>query len=707
MCVYIIVKKVSRLFLICDVCNTRDEPSFELNNKISDDTATQDDFPMHCNQTMRLTILEVPVEEKVIINLENIKWTLIETMKVYFLKTYGNLDLGEAFEKEYTLLIIDDGLTDFMTLINLKKSLRPALENIMKNDITEPLLVGTEIIDQTLQKLKVKSSALNESYSSFDICYYCTVCETEIEIPENEKDMLLKGDEDVDLPIHHDKVMDVMISRNENVSIEKTERSRSAIFSSSQPIENMELLSVGMDVGSSTSHLVFSKLFLERQQGFLNMTYRFNITNRKILYQGRIINTPLIDPTTIDIEKIVEFFQNEFKNAGYSPQDVDTGAVIVTGETAKKSNASEIVERLSDETGKFVCATAGPNFESLLAAMGSGATNRSKEKHNTILSVDIGGGTSNLAISSKGHVISTSCINVGGRLLGIDKELKIWRIDEPTKKLFDYLGLHYKLGDPITQDDLGHLSKTYADALIEVMEGSAKSKIAKELIMTENLDFSTPIDEIMFSGGVSEIMYSENKYYDDIGYLLAEYILKHDFGIPVVPPQNTIRATVIGAGSYSLAVSGSTCFYDKTIEFPLENIPILRIDALDTDSPENITEKINQAYQRFDLKEGEDIVGLYFPGMPIIHRDMYIPPFVKAIESALPRSVNNQTPIILLFQFDMAGMVGRTLLKETSIKTNYMSIDELDLAEGDFIDIGAPLKENHSFPIVVKSLVFN
>ena len=206
-------------------------------------------------------------------------------------------------------------------------------------------------------------------------------------------------------------------------------------------INTIELLSVGVDVGSSTSHLVFSNLVLERDQK--SPTRRFLIQERNIIYEGRIINTPLLQNNTIDIGKLSDFFGEEYQRAGIDPSEVQSGAVIVTGETAKKENAKQIVEALSNDAGNFVAATAGVKFESLITAMGSGAVARSKERNETILSCDIGGGTSNIAVSKNGEVLSTSCVSVGSRLLGVDSAGNIWRIDGPAEKVMKHLGLHY------------------------------------------------------------------------------------------------------------------------------------------------------------------------------------------------------------------------------------------------------------------------
>ena len=203
-------------------------------------------------------------------------------------------------------------------------------------------------------------------------------------------------------------------------------------------IKRVELLSVGIDIGSSTSHLAFSKLVLVKDEH--SPTQKFVIQDRKIVYEGEIISTPLLNGNSIDIDTLTTFLKKESKKAGIQPSDIKTGAVIVTGETAKKSNAPQIAQALSNDAGKFVAATAGPNFESLLAAMGSGAMARSADLNKTILSCDIGGGTANLAISKDGEVISTSCISVGGRLISLDSEEKINRLNSPAVKVMKTLG---------------------------------------------------------------------------------------------------------------------------------------------------------------------------------------------------------------------------------------------------------------------------
>jgi ethanolamine utilization protein EutA len=367
-----------------------------------------------------------------------------------------------------------------------------------------------------------------------------------------------------------------------------------------------------------------------------------------------------------------------------------------------------MVKRLSSKSGRFVSAAAGVNLESLLSAMGSGIVVQSGLRQKTILHVDIGGGTSNMSIASKGQVVSTSCINVGGRLLGIDENFKIWRIDGPSQFVMKKLDMSYQIGDIIQEEDVRKVAHEYAKALIEVMRGPASSAIAKELMMADSLDFSIPIDEISFSGGVAEMFYGSEEIVDDIGKYLAEEIriLVEDLDTPIVEPENKIRATVIGAGAFSLSISGSTTFYDEKIELPIDNIPVLPVHLRNEEfDPKWFEEEINRAFMTFDMVEGEDLVALYFKD-PILHADRFSV-FAKAIEKVLPNSVTNKKLIILIFAYDFAKVLGIAIRDETSIKSNLLCLDEILLEAGDWIDIGAPLKSTQAFPVTVKSLVFN
>ncbi|MFX1369366.1 MAG: ethanolamine ammonia-lyase reactivating factor EutA [Promethearchaeota archaeon] len=594
-----------------------------------------------------------------------LKWRIIETVSDFLKEHFSEeaVTLEEKFTKQYESLIQQhesEAVSDITSLHILIREFKPALGNILEPGAHFDRLMG------------LVSAILNAALSNAE---------------HQNLEATLKAQE----------------------ATKPRPASTGIVVPNYDRSDNLELLSVGIDIGSSTSHLVFSRLYLNRERSFLNPTNRFVLVDREIVYESDIIFTPLVDRFTIDIESIIRFCEEEYRKAGITFEMVESGAVIVTGEAAKKQNAEEIVRRLSSKSGKFVSAAAGPNYESVLGAMGSGIVDLSRETKRTIMNVDIGGGTSNIAIASNGEILSTACINVGGRLLGIDKDFKIWRIDEPTNLLMQELGMDYKLDDFIPEEDARSIAREYAKALIEVMRGHAKSHIAKELMMTGNLDFSIEVDEYSFSGGIAEIYYGGKETFDDIGRLLAEElkILVKGIGLRFIEPANKIRATVIGAGAFTLSVSGSTCYFDKSIQFPITNVPVLPINVTTENyRPGKVEEEVARALTKYDLQEGEEVVALYFKDS-LYRSYSWLQEFVKAIENALPKTIANKMMVILLFESDIGKMVGLATRQETSIQRNLISLDELFLEDGDWIDIGTPLQSGQVFPVAVKSLVFN
>ncbi|MGL5085887.1 MAG: ethanolamine ammonia-lyase reactivating factor EutA, partial [Clostridium sp.] len=152
-----------------------------------------------------------------------------------------------------------------------------------------------------------------------------------------------------------------------------------------------ELLSVGIDIGTSTTQLVFSKLIIENIASNFTIP-RISIVDKEIVYRSDIYFTPLISLTEIDAEGVKDIVDTEYKKSGINKADIKTGAVIITGETARKENANDVLHTLSGFAGDFVVATAGPDLESIISGKGAGAHIYSKEHSTSVVNIDIGGG---------------------------------------------------------------------------------------------------------------------------------------------------------------------------------------------------------------------------------------------------------------------------------------------------------------------------
>lgn len=470
--------------------------------------------------------------------------------------------------------------------------------------------------------------------------------------------------------------------------------------------------SVGIDVGTSTSHLIFSELVLKKDPK--SKTEKYHVAERHIKYRGNIFFTPLTN-NEIDIEELSQCLKKEYIKAGINASEVDTGAVIITGESAKRENAERIVELLSKETGKFVAASAGPNFEAIISAYGSGAVKLSESNSSKIIHTDVGGGTANVAVIDSGEITATACINVGGRLIVFNDREEIVRIEPPGKLTIEHCKLDLSIGDVINSNQKEILAQELAKALFELLSGQELSKFARELMMTPNLPPESFDDnpKLSFSGGIAEYVYLQSTQdFNDLGLLLGSQIrmLTENSESHRIEVPEKIRATVIGASEYTLQVSGSTTFISPNFSesgLPIRSLPIVmpKINRNNL-SEDYVAKQITSALKRLDIIEGSTPIALAFDD-PV--RTVYdkLTVFSKGIVKALPQTISNNKPLILVFNTDIGNSVGNVLYRETQISNEILSIDEILLREGDFIDIGKPVVENIVFPVVVKSLIFN
>ncbi|MBI4285519.1 MAG: ethanolamine ammonia-lyase reactivating factor EutA, partial [Chloroflexi bacterium] len=364
-----------------------------------------------------------------------------------------------------------------------------------------------------------------------------------------------------------------------------------------------ELISVGIDIGSSTTHLMFSRLWLHRRGR--NLSSRFEVVGREVIFRSPVLLTPYRDWDTIDTEALAQFIARSYALAGVESHHVDTGAVICTGEAVKKKNAEAIVRLFADQGGKFVCATAGPNLEAILAAHGSGAVARSHDS--TIMNVDLGGGTCKMAIAKNGAILETACINVGARLVAWDAQGQVNRIEEAGAKIARWAGVPLELGKSLSQKDKIAMAEVMVRVLLEFLDGGSLSPQAEELLITPLHKYIRDSAQLYFSGGVSEYIYGrESQDYGDLGPLLAEAIRRRvpSLGLTVGESAEGLRATVVGASQYTVQVSSSTIFLSRKDLLPIRDLLVVTpsLEGLEP-SAEGVARAIQNAFTRFDLLE--------------------------------------------------------------------------------------------------------
>lgn len=467
--------------------------------------------------------------------------------------------------------------------------------------------------------------------------------------------------------------------------------------------ERIELRSVGIDIGSSTSHLTFSLLVLRRLGAHLSSRYR--VVQRDVLHQSPILLTPYRGPFLIDTERLDSFIRDAYAGAGLTPGGIDTGAVVITGEAAKKENAESILSLFAREAGRFVCAAAGPQLEAIMAAHGSGAVARSRAG-GAVLSVDIGGGTTKLAVCRDGEVAAVSVINVGGRLVADDGG-RITRLEEAGALVGDAVGLRLALGERIDEAAKATLAGKMAACLFEVIDRRPISPLTRRLMHTPPLGDCGPVEVLMFSGGVSEYIYDrERAVFGDLGKALGEAVRNRLGGHPLTAglatPLEGIRATVIGAAQYTVQVSGSTIFTPQPDLLPIRNLPVLSVRLGEPLSVARVAEAVRQAAQGYDadVLGGPLALAIRWPFGPS-HGEL------TALGAGLIQALDGrQTTVVLAFDRDMARLVGRLMVEELGAKLNLVAVDELELGAFDYIDVGEPLPVSGVVPVVIKSLVF-
>lgn len=469
--------------------------------------------------------------------------------------------------------------------------------------------------------------------------------------------------------------------------------------------ETFDLNSVGIDIGSSTSHLMFSKLTLMRIGGALSS--RFEIVQRDVTYASPILLTPYVDGSTIDVQALGQFISESYAAAGVERDGVDAGAVIATGEAAKKENAEGIVALFAEQAGKFVCATAGPNLEALMAAYGSGSVDLSGRTGRTVLNVDVGGGTTKLSLVQKGEVVETAAMNVGARLVAMDEGGRVTRIEDGARIAARAAGVHFAMGQRFSAEGQKILAEALADCLLEAIVRQGFSPLGEDLLVTPPLQYSGPIDVITCSGGTSEyIMGAETRSFGDLGPLLGAAIRRRldSLGIEVAPSAARIRATAIGAAQYTLQVSGTTIYVTDPELLPLHNLQVLAPHLPDEITADGVAEAVRAALRRGDVTGTEQPIAL---ALHWDHEPSY--PLLRALTDGVVAGLGDlavKQPIVLAFDGDVGGMVGSILAEEVRPEAKVVSVDELTLTDFDYIDVGSEIKHVQAVPVIIKSLVF-
>jgi ethanolamine utilization protein EutA len=511
------------------------------------------------------------------------------------------------------------------------------------------------------------------------------------------------------------------------------------------PLDARILWSVGVDVGSSTTHLTVSQLVVGRPN---NVVHRKpEVLERRLVYRSPITFTPFVDDVTIDAAAIQRLVAAGYAAVGVEPSQIDTGAVICTGLAALKQNAAAITARIAADSGRFVCATAGHHFEAMLAARGSGSVALSRRVDGLVVNLDVGGGTTKLTLIRDGVILATAALAVGARLITFDAAGHVARVEPSAHPLLAAAGVAAEPGTPLAPAAQTRLAELMAASIcafagLRTLPSSGRSDsvptvdaplLAALLLTDPPLTLVQPAlapgerqaqsswgspqdwgvggadspDWLVCSGGVSEFVYGwQNAPCGDLGQSLGIALRAAvDARLPagrLVEPAEGIRATVIGACQYSVQVSGDTVFLSDPAVLPLHNVPVVPVplewEAL---SPHAAEESVVQALRRAAV---EGPCALAFRGPSRFGYGQ-----VDALARGLAAALADRAPdaaLVLAFDQDLANTLGRALTAHLARPLPLICVDELTLGELDYLDLGEPPPGETYLPAVVKSLVF-
>lgn len=478
--------------------------------------------------------------------------------------------------------------------------------------------------------------------------------------------------------------------------------------------QTVRLTTVGIDIGSSTSQMSVSRVELER------IDNRYVTTRRELLYESDILLTPYTaDAETIDTTALGDFFREQYVKAGVSPDEVDTGAIILTGLALAKHNSRNIADLFAAQAGKFVAVSAGDAIESTLACRGAGIERLSRAAGRPVVHIDMGGGTVKYSYVADGDIAAVAAIDIGARLLllgaGPGGKRRVLRVEEPAALLLADLGLALSAGDDVTGDVLTLLVDRMAEQVL-AHAGLAPGTAADPRLLRTPPLFGNgrqpdPASLVTFSGGVSEYIYDRQaSSFGDLGRPLADAVLralrKRNLRAEDVP--RGIRATVLGASQYTLQLTGNTVYVSSRALVPVRNVPVVR-PRLDL-SPEELdagvlAEAIGSALAaRPDDGAPAVAIAVAWRGSATYQR---LSALSESVLAAVGRTGKGAgAPVVLVCDADIAGLLGQHISDLSGHAAPVLSLDSIEVSEFDFLDIGAFVPGTGALPVVVKSLLF-
>lgn len=486
---------------------------------------------------------------------------------------------------------------------------------------------------------------------------------------------------------------------------------RDAVSSSPPVQEKRAQLSVGIDIGSATTQVVFSRVQLQRPTD--EPRGRSFVVGREAVYRSPVGLTPYLSEDRIDAQAIGRLIDQAHQVADIDPDTIDNGAVVLTGEAQRGDNAVAIADALRERCSRFLWVPAGHQMEAMLAAYGSGAAEASRRCGAPVLNIDIGGSTVKLALVHDGNILHTATMAVGGRLAVLDGAACLTRLDPAGERLAALAGCTWSVGKTVREHDVERVTACMADAVVTVLTQNPAPPQIRRLWLTEPLPVPPRGTQgVMFSGGVSEYVYGrEERDFGDLGRrfgrAIRQRLVAGRFPFPLLPVGEGIRTTALGASEQGTRLSGRTVYVSRPeVLLPRRTLQVIQPPMVldDTIDPTAVATAIRTHFVRFDLAEGDAEIALAFrwSGAPSHRR---LAGFARGIVEALPRTVAAGRSVFVMVDADVAQTLGAILKNEIGIASEVLVLDGIVLWDFDYVDLEC-MPQSSAVPVTIRSMIF-
>jgi ethanolamine utilization protein EutA len=452
---------------------------------------------------------------------------------------------------------------------------------------------------------------------------------------------------------------------------------------------------VGLDFGTTTSSAVIAAAHLTRNA----VTGRIELDQVRERYRSELVFTPL-SGDRLDEAKIAAYVDTWLAAGGVGAgANVFGGGALLTGLTAQKDNAAKLVHLIRRRLGDALIATADdPCLESWLAFMGSCAGLSRTHSETPFLNLDVGGGTTNLALGRGGEVLRTGCLFVGARHVQVEPgSYRIVRVSDYARALFAHLGIVRGPGDTLTTAERDAILDYYVSLLVAAATGDTARFDEPVARLHQQVALRLPPDvadvAVTLSGGVGELVYAALRgepwppttHFGDLGIDLARRLLAlrpWAERLQKYRPASAGRATVYGLLRHSTAISGNTLFLPRPHGLPLADLPIL--GSLSVNSPasqvRDVLDLVRRSTRggclRIELG-GDSTAGVRTLGQRLSQ---------ALRESAFPP----RHPLVLLLRENLGKVLGHCVTDWGALPLNLIVLDEVAVRDAQFVHLGAP-----------------